>query len=210
MNNSSFPPSSDTTSDFMYTTFGARLAAVLLDGLILSPLSILVLIYNAMDLYNFYYSVGFTVAATLLYYILLPAKFGATPGKRLMGLRILKSDGREITYKDAFLRYLPSFILSVIAIASTLVALQFADPEIFNTAKWIDKTSYLVELNPRMYYSEMVLSNIFLVGNLVVFLSNPKARSIFDFSGDTVVVYDRFLSKRRAEATSTSSEKDTE
>lgn len=177
----------------VYGNFGSRFAALLLDGLILAPLTIGVLIINNLDIYNVYYTFPISTLITLIYYVILSEKYGATPGKRLMGLTILKSDGDKINYKDAFLRYLPNLVISVLSISATFVAIQFANPETYNTSKWLEKSKYLMELNPRMYYSQIALSNIFVLSNLVIFLVNPRSRSISDLSGDTVVVYDKDL-----------------
>ena len=40
----------------------------------------------------------------LLYFPILEGRFGRTPGKRLLGLYVLKEDGLPIGYKEAFLR----------------------------------------------------------------------------------------------------------
>lgn len=195
MNNQELPPYFDNDSESIYANFGARFGALLLDGLILAPMTIAIMLWNASDIYSFYYSAPITLLVTFLYTVFLPLKFGATPGKRLIGMRILKSNGNPIAFKDAFMRYLPNFLLALIAILCNLIAVHYADPEIYNNAQWIEKTKYLTTLNPRMYYSQMSISYIYLFSNLIIFLSNPRRRSISDFSGDTVVIYDRFLDK---------------
>lgn len=195
MNNQELPPYFDNDFQSIYGNFGARFAALLLDGLIMSPMTVGFMIWNAMDLYSFYYTFPVTLVVCLFYFIYLPVSFGATPGKRLMGLTIVKSTGHKITYKDAFMRYLPPFLLSLIAISCNLVAMHFADPEVYNAASWTEKTEYLTHLNPRMYYSQVSLTYLYFFSNLMLFLVNQRKRSIADFSGDTVVVYDRFMKK---------------
>ncbi len=49
------------------------------------------------------------IGAMLLYFPLLEGRFGRTPGKRLLGLRVLKENGLPITFKDAILRRLPFY-----------------------------------------------------------------------------------------------------
>lgn len=208
MNNQELPPYFDNNFESIYANFGARFGALLLDGLILAPITIVFMLWNASDLYSFYYSAPITLIVTFVYTVYLPLKFGATPGKRLIGMRILKSNGDAIDFKDSFMRYLPNFLLALIAISCNLVAVHYADPEIYNNAQWIEKTNYLTKLNPRMYYSQMTISYIYFFANLILFLSNPRRRSISDFSGDTVVIYDRFLDKVKAFNNSNSSEKE--
>lgn len=47
-----------------------------------------------------------TVGVVVLYFPILEGRFGQTPGKRLLGLRVLKEDGLPIGYKEAVLRRL--------------------------------------------------------------------------------------------------------
>jgi len=179
----------------LYGNFGARFSAMLLDGLILSPMVLITIILNSKNLSNYYISFAVTTVVSLVYYLYLPVKYGATPGKQLMNLQILKIDGSTITYKDAFQRYLPAFVLSLIALFVTAVAISRADAEVYNNLKWLNQSKYLSSFNSVMFYSEIGLTYIYLFSNLIIFLINPRKRSISDFSGNTVVVYKTQLGK---------------
>jgi uncharacterized RDD family membrane protein YckC len=48
--------------------------------------------------------VGLTCIMALLYYILFEGKFGATPGKMLVGLKVVQSDGGPCDYQAATMR----------------------------------------------------------------------------------------------------------
>lgn len=179
----------------LYGNFGFRFLALLLDGLILSPILVISIILNSKDLSNYYITIPITNIIFLFYYIYFPGKYGGTPGKSLMNMQILKIDGTIINYKDAFLRYLPSFILSIIAVISNVIAIIHADSTIYNTANFMQQSNYISSLNTNMFYSQMGLTYIFLSANLIIFLTNPRKRSISDFSGNTVVVYKNQLEK---------------
>jgi uncharacterized RDD family membrane protein YckC len=56
---------------------------------------------------------GIFVPVTLLYSVLFTVTQGATPGKRVLGLRVTRSDGTPITWNGALLRYAAQW-LSVI------------------------------------------------------------------------------------------------
>ena len=47
------------------------------------------------------------------YYVLVPVRLGATPGKWLLKTRITLADGAPLTVRAAFLRYLPWWLLSI-------------------------------------------------------------------------------------------------
>lgn len=195
MNNQELPPYFDNSFQSIFANFGLRFAAIIIDGLILAPMTLVVAILNNANLYNYYYTMPVTIVVTFLYFTYLPVKFGATPGKRILGMTILTTYGNKIDFADAFKKHLPQLLLSIIAISCNLVAVKLADAEIYNTGNWVEKTEYLASLNSRMYYSQMALAYIFMFTNLIVFLSNPRRRSISDLSGNTVVVMDQFLDK---------------
>lgn len=62
------------------------------------------------------------------YYIVLEGHFGYTIGKYLLGMRVLKTDGTRIGYKEAFLRNLSKYINNLI-ILDTLIMLIFFNNE---------------------------------------------------------------------------------
>ncbi|OPY30028.1 MAG: RDD family protein [Methanocella sp. PtaU1.Bin125] len=73
--------------------------------------------------------VAFAAAVSVMvvifgYYIVLEGHFGYTPGKYVMGLRVLQTDGTKIGYKEAILRNLSKYINNLIVI-DTLIMLVF-------------------------------------------------------------------------------------
>ncbi len=62
------------------------------------------------------------------YYIVLEGHFGYTIGKYLLGLRVLKTDGTKIGYKESLLRNLSKYINNLIII-DTLIMLIFFNKE---------------------------------------------------------------------------------
>lgn len=68
------------------------------------------------------------IVFVLGYYIVLEGHFGYTPGKYVMGLRVLKADGTKIGYKESFLRNLPKYFDNLIII-DVLIMLVFFSKE---------------------------------------------------------------------------------
>lgn len=58
------------------------------------------------------------------YYVFLEWHFGYTAGKKIMGLRVLRTDGTKIGYKEAILRNLSKYVNNLIVI-DTLIMLIF-------------------------------------------------------------------------------------
>ncbi|MDH3349720.1 MAG: zinc-ribbon domain-containing protein [Desulfobulbaceae bacterium] len=50
----------------------------------------------------------------IAYYTVFVGKYGATPGKMALGLKIVKPDGMQLTYLQAFGRYWGEFLSSII------------------------------------------------------------------------------------------------
>lgn len=104
----------------VYAGFGVRLRALFVDTFIIwaIPFAIfLTLVFH----YNITFSY-FTFKAVVLpvlvasYTIYLNGKDGATLGKRVCKIRIVKRDGTAISYKDAIIRYMPYLVMTLIAV----------------------------------------------------------------------------------------------
>ena len=92
--------------------FWRRFAAAFIDGLIVTiPVLILVYVVAGDDAGNA--ANGLSTLAALVYYGYFEGATGQTPGKRVMGIRVIDastSDGRPIGYGRAVIRYLMSLV----------------------------------------------------------------------------------------------------
>lgn len=51
-----------------------------------------------------------TLIGLLVYFIVIEGRFGATPGKMLLGLRVLREDGTRIGYVESVIRNIPKVV----------------------------------------------------------------------------------------------------
>lgn len=67
------------------------------------------------------------LVTTIFYFVVLEGRFGYTPGKWLLGLRVLKEDGTRIGYVDSLLRNLPKLLgsSSVLVLDALLMVILF-------------------------------------------------------------------------------------
>lgn len=193
MENKQLPVNLEGSFDSIYGNFGYRFAALLLDGIILAPMTIGFLFYNSLNLNNVYVGILVSNVINIFYHIYFPTRFGATPGKLALGLHILKMNGDAITYSDAFRRYLPNLLLGLIAIINTLFAVSKADANHYNDLSWIKQSEYLQSLNSNMFSIQMICINAFFFTSFIIFMLNERKRSISDLSGDTAVVKKYYL-----------------
>ena len=137
--------------------FWPRLVAFIIDniilgvtiGILLLPMLIMMLILNvpfsnsssdyswmaqhSIPVLVMFFALAFvTVVSDCIvgigYYIVLEGHFGYTIGKYLLGLRVLKTDGTRIGYKESLLRNLSKYINNLIII-DTLIMLIFFNKE---------------------------------------------------------------------------------
>ena len=96
-----------------YAGFWRRAAALFIDALIVIAVAI------AVDGMLTRERAGTVVADVayllfqLSYSVYLVSRFGGTPGKLIMRLRIVRLDGRAVTLPRDFLRYLAEFLLGI-------------------------------------------------------------------------------------------------
>jgi uncharacterized RDD family membrane protein YckC len=105
-------------SKSIYVGFWKRSVATIIDCLIVSPLYIFYFRFYKDSLENK------NILPIILFFIViygvniyLNSKYGGTPGKLIMKIRIINRSGRYITIKQSFIRSLPAIINGVISLA---------------------------------------------------------------------------------------------
>ena len=90
-----------------------RLVASLVDGLIVVFVTFLGEILASLSQEHIASAIVLEVLLfPWIYYVVLTALYGATPGKMLLGIRVVKSDGRPVDWFTAFMREVVGKILS--------------------------------------------------------------------------------------------------
>ncbi|MCC6794237.1 MAG: RDD family protein [Candidatus Hydrogenedentes bacterium] len=161
----------------------------MLDALIWLPVTVIYIWgsdrYRLFDAYFFLPEMLFI----LIYDVYFVRLFGGTPGKLIVGLRILKVNGEPITYREACLRYSVDFGFYLLAsIALITAAMRMTDAEFLGLG-FIARAERLAELTPGWYQSLDYASFVWIWGELVVLLTNKKKRALHDFIAGTIVVH---------------------
>jgi uncharacterized RDD family membrane protein YckC len=111
---------------YIYAGFWIRLVAKIIDGVIGAIIGFVwqmltgLLFAPASD--AFIFSMLTSVAFGLAYSVYFVGKFGATPGKMALGLRIVRSDGSPVTYGRAVGRYFAEILSSLILYIGYIMA----------------------------------------------------------------------------------------
>lgn len=93
-----------------------RLVASFVDGLILVPVTLLLMALAQVDWTNPTptQNLLFNWIPSWAYYVAFTALYGATPGKMLLGIRVVKTDGRPVDWLTAFMREVVGKTLSTL------------------------------------------------------------------------------------------------
>lgn len=174
-----------------YAGFWPRLGAMLLDGLILGPVGWLSILAGGHHrLYDVYTFIPFILLG-LFYNVYLVRRFGGTPGKLIVGIRIRKVNGDPVGYREAILRELPDTILNaLVSFALLLPLFQMTDAE-YASLSFTGLYQRQLALAPAWYKPANWAQNIWFWSELVVLLTNRKRRALHDFIAGTVVVHVR-------------------
>lgn len=189
------PHSMNNPHHSLYAQFGVRIAAGLLDGLIFIPLALVAIFFDSLHLYYYYNAFLATEVVIMVYCIYLPVRYGATPGKRIMGLTIVKVDGSAITYRESFLKYSPLLCFAVLDFFIQSWSIALADAVVFDSLDIAEQFEYLESFNPIPSWIMEVVIIVYYTSSILMVLLNPRKRSVSDYLAGTVVVNSRCLEK---------------
>ena len=172
-----------------YAGFWPRLGSLLLDFIFTLPIGMLEI--WAAGKSRLYLASSFIPGLLfgLFYSVYLVRRFGGTPGKLIMGIRITRVDGQPVGYKEAFLRDFPDFIFSLLtSIAAMLAVLHVSDIE-YQSLSFLARYERIHQLAPSWNEPIEIAQNLWFWGELLVLLTNRKRRALHDFIAGTVVVH---------------------
>lgn len=181
----------------IYAGFWLRFGALLLDVIIMSPLIILYIFINGQSRNAYYFTFIVMLLISIGYNVYLVEKFGGTPGKLVTGIKIIRIDGKEIGWKEAFLRYSIDLAFIIFIGIITIKSNSLADDETFKSLGWLKRQEYLMSFSPILFKIHSWINNIWIYGELIVLLTNKRKRALHDFIANTVIVKAMYLDKIR-------------
>jgi uncharacterized RDD family membrane protein YckC len=172
-----------------YAGFGRRVGALGVDILISNLLLLPIVIWGGSRFKYFpLYSLGPIAMWSLFYNVYLVRRFGGTPGKLVMRVEIRNLDGTSVGYRAALLRFLPEFLLGLLASISLAMPLfEVTDPG-FQSLGLNERNQLLRQLASPWYETVEVFEQVWVWSEFIVMLTNRKRRALHDFIAGTVVV----------------------
>ncbi|MDD2274182.1 MAG: RDD family protein [Desulfuromonadaceae bacterium] len=97
-----------------YAGFWRRFASILIDALVFSPFMLLRIWLDSVSTITAMVAAIAYIFFIATYDIWFIAKYGQTPGKMAVGIKVVKVDGSVATLKEAFLRHSVNIIFAII------------------------------------------------------------------------------------------------
>lgn len=173
-----------------YATFWQRVGASLIDFLIWLPLlAFMMWGFSAFRLFHLYFLVPGQLLG-LWYGVYLVKRYGGTPGKRLLKIRIVRVDGSPVGYREAVIRHVVQAVMGIgSAVALIMARWEMTDAQ-FHSMTWAVHAEHIAANKPSWSRPLDVVSQVWLWSEFVVMLTNKKRRALHDFIAGTVVVKD--------------------
>ena len=206
MKNELLPTRFQGISEGVYAGFGPRLGAKVLDLIILLPIIGLLLYINGLSKSAYFYAIVPNLLFGIFFEVCLVKIYGGTPGKLIMGLKIIQKNGDDIDWKAAFYRYSVEFFLAILGVYIMILTLNMIDDSTYASLGFMKRNQLISTINPLPNTIQTWMSGIWYVSGLIVLLSNARKRTTHDFIAGTVVVKSIFIDKIREIANSSTDE----
>lgn len=171
------------TPVWTYAGFFVRGCARALDGgLILSVMAVVMAFSHPAPLSFMWWQMPAWLGVLFLE-VFLVARYGGTPGKLILGLRVVMVDGSSMTPRASFLRMLPHFVtFAVTLLAYAQIML------IMPKLNVLENAATLEALFPTWFRVANPLIGIWSVADCASVFLNSRRRALHDFIAGTMVV----------------------
>jgi len=184
-------PAAGLEEEREYGGFWIRVGAYLIDTLIVIPVGLLNLVAmfwsRASAIGSF--ALGLLVAA--FYWIYLVKRFGGTPGKRILDMRVSMLDGSPVTTTAAIIRYAPLYVLTAISSVAALVGVLSISSESFESMGFLAKMQVYSASQPAWGQWVGFAMWGWLITTAIVMVCNHRRRALHDIFAGTVVLRER-------------------
>lgn len=165
--------------------FKKRLGAYIIDMLFSIPIMFLSFkLYSNAIAYFIISTLGMTL--TIFLHVYMVHKFGGSPGKLALNLKIIKDNGDPLKVKDALIRY---SILLLLTLPQTIILLiVYSQNPNIRAESYILFTQTLSSYAPPLYSFLSSISGFWFIAELIVLIANKNNKAIHDFMAGTLVI----------------------
>ncbi len=174
--------------DLVYVSFWRRLVAHLLDLALLLPYGAFVTRVPWRSQEGFVISQLGVLIIFLLFNVYLVKRFGGSPGKIILRMRIATLDGGPVGYKEAGIRCSVLLLLSALYSAALVVAALNMPVSEYSQLTRETRLRQLELVAPVWYQPGNIVIDVWLLSEIAVLLISEKRRAIHDYLAGTVVI----------------------
>jgi uncharacterized RDD family membrane protein YckC len=185
-----------------YATFWQRFMAMLIDFFVLLPLVVVQELLGSISKGAALALVIPMAVAYEAYWIYCHGRFGQTVGKRVMGIRVVRTTGERIGWREAWLRSSVEVLFSVLGVIGSFVALATIAESDYYGVGWMQRAEHLAAHEPAWLAWTMTVGQIWIWSEVIVMLFNKSRRALHDFIAGTVVTSEQRIPDAQTHAAS--------
>ncbi|MBP8084400.1 MAG: RDD family protein [Spirochaetes bacterium] len=179
--------------DIEYAGFLNRFFANVIDSAIFAVIFIPVFHLLKMNQHYLFGLMLISFIITPIYFIYFHAKSGATPGKSIIGLKVVKLDFTDITLKYSILRSSGDILFSIMNLIWLAITIgnYYSNEQV--TSEKFTYNDFITLFGSLYFVAIRFMERIWFWSEVAFVLTNSKKRAIHDFIAGTVVVVENTL-----------------
>lgn len=181
----------------VYAGFWIRVGAKILDAIVLLPVMGLVFYFNSLSKSASMNILIPNLAFNLAFEVILVKIYGGTPGKLIMGLKIIQKNGDDINWKASFYRYSVEFFIAILGAYVLFLTLNLIDDSTYASLGFLKRNQLMSTINPIPMKIQSWINIAWLISGAIVLISNARKRTTHDFIAGTVVIKSIYLNRIR-------------
>jgi uncharacterized RDD family membrane protein YckC len=192
MSNHILPKEFPQLEESIYGAFWPRIGAFFLDFFIILPFSLGIAYLEGMSQQWHMVALGLQLLIAVLFYIIFIRFYGATPGKHIVGLKIIKSDGTLVGWNEAVLRSIVDLAIALFGLFITHMAIMSMTDEAYQALSFMTRAAELQKSNPELFQIQGLMALGWMLSEYIVLLFNKRRRGLNDFIGETLVIKSKY------------------
>ena len=179
----------------VHAGFWRRACAYMIDFFIVGIPGFIILSFCMLEWTTLIVTLAPLTFVTHIYRIGFHTRKGATPGKQLLGIRVIRADGEAIELDEAFLRSAVDIAFAIILAVSLYVALLKINAMEFNHLPFLKKNMLLNMNKPSWDWVLQTSNCLWFLASAISVCVSAQRRALHDFIAGTVVIKSRYANR---------------
>jgi len=178
----------------VYGGFWRRFCALWVDGfIIILPLRFFLFWLEGFDKTLAIVIMIPSAALLPMYHVYFNARYGGTPGKLAVGIRVTRPDGSKIGWTEALARSAVDMGFALVMLCLQVWALTRISDADYSNASGIFEQARLLQSHRPSWVSQInIVQQVWIWSELIVLLLNKRKRALHDFIAGTIVIRKEF------------------